>query len=134
MTTKQIWEICVRISFSLIFAGCFHLGWMSSFILATRLNNSILNAVLWLLAPVIIASGFTVGIMVFERVFRKSRTKFLKIYLYPLIGCVIGAASLYWIGPMLIVFGMFGLGTVSIFVRELLSYSTRFGERRHSCR
>jgi hypothetical protein len=40
--------------------------------------------------------------------------------IWPLIGCSLGAAAVFWFGPMLIVFGMFVAGTASVVVREVL--------------
>jgi hypothetical protein len=37
-----------------------------------------------------------------------------------MIGCAIGAAVVYWFGPMLIVFGMFAAGTASVALREVM--------------
>ena len=53
-----------------------------------------------------------------QRFTKEKQSKFQRIFLWPLIGCTVGAVCVFWFGPMLIVFGMFGLGTLSIAVRE----------------
>ena len=66
------------------------------------------------------AAGFAVGVTMAERLGKKGRTSFIRIYVWPLVGCAIGAAVVYPFGPMLIVFGMFAAGTASVLVREIV--------------
>lgn len=107
-----------RVACSLLCAGMFYFAWMAAFFLAAGLESPTMEASLWLLAPVITAAGFTVGIIVSERLTRTERSRFLRTFMWPLIGCAIGAGAVYWFGPMLIVFGMFACGTVSVALRE----------------
>ncbi len=51
---------------------------------------------------------------------REGGMTFFQIYIWPLIGCSIGAGAVYWFGPMLIVFGMFVVGTASVALREMV--------------
>lgn len=113
-----------RIACSLLCAGIFYFAWMAAFLLATRLRSPTMETILWLLAPVITAAGFALGIVIPERITRDGKSDFLRIFIWPLIGCAIGAAVVYWFGPMLIVFGMLVVGTGSIVLREVL-LSTR---------
>ncbi len=43
---------------------------------------------------------------------------FLETYKWCLAGCVIGAGIVWVFGPMLIVFGMFAIGTLSVVLHE----------------
>ena len=118
MDPRTLWGALGRVAFSLLCAGASYSVWLAAFLLTTKLESSIVEAILFLLAPVLTAAGFTVGILVLERRTGKGRTRFLRIFIWPLIGCAIGAGVVYWFGPMLIVFGMFAAGTVSVALRE----------------
>jgi hypothetical protein len=95
---------------------------MAAFLLNARLDSSVVEAILWLLAPVITAAGFATGIAVRERLAGPKRSRFLRILLWPLIGCAIGAGLVYSFGPMLIVFAMLLTGTASIALREVVGF------------
>ena len=120
MRGRDLWEAVLRLVSSLLGAGLFYLAWMAAFLVATRSGSVAAETVLWLLAPVITAAGFAVGITVAERLAKNERTSFIRIYVWPLVGCAIGAGVVYPFGPMLIVFGMFAVGTVSVAVREVM--------------
>ena len=122
MDLRRCWKAIVRIALSLLCAVIFYLAWMAVFILTTRLDSPAVETMLWLLAPVITAAGFATGIAARERLAGKTRTRFLSIFLWPLIGCAIGAGIVYWFGPMLIVFAMFFTGTASIALREVVGF------------
>jgi len=122
MDLRRFWKAIVRIAFSLLCAVIFYLVWMAAFLLTTRLDSAVVEAMLWLLAPVITAAGFAVGIAVRERLAAQRRSRFLRIFLWPLIGCAIGAGIVYWFGPMLIVFAMLLTGTASIALREVVGF------------
>jgi len=110
---------------SLLFGGMAYLAWMATFIFVTKKNIPIIETPLWLLAPVITAMGFTLGIMIIERPINTSIRGFLHIYWWPLIGCALGALVVYWYGPMLIVFSMLLAGELSIIAREVLKFRNR---------
>jgi len=57
--------------------------------------------------------------------------KFLNIFKWSLAGCAIGAGSVVWFGPMLIVFGMFLVGTASVALREVVRIRKESDERRN---
>lgn len=109
-----------RVAFSLLCAGIFYSLWLGAFILFAESGRSFVKVIGWLSAPVATATGFTTGIVILEHLARKSRPNFFHIFIWPLIGCAIGAAAVYWFGPMLIVFGMFAAGTASVVLRELV--------------
>jgi len=123
MDTLDLRGALLRLASSLLGAGVFYFAWMAAFFAATRSGSVIAETVLWLLAPVMTAGGFAVGITVAERLGKKGRTSFIRIYVWPLVGCAIGAGVVYPFGPMLIVFGMFAAGTVSVAVREVVRRS-----------
>jgi len=57
--------------------------------------------------------------------------KFLNIFKWSLAGCAIGAGSVVWFGPMLIVFGMFVVGTAGVALREVVRIRKESDERRN---
>ena len=95
--------------------------------LALSLESPAVEDILWLLAPVIAAAGFATGVMLRERLAGKKQHCFLRIFLWPLIGCAVGAGTVYQFGPMLIVFAMLFTGTASIALREAVGF-LRSGE------
>ena len=119
MDIRCLWGPLLRVTFSLLCAGLFYTGWLAVFLLSARLGNSVVEVIGWLLAPVVTAAGFTAGLMIMERLTRRGETKFLRLFIWPLIGCAVGAGTVYWFGPMLIVFGMFMAGTASVALREV---------------
>ena len=123
MDLGYLWQALARLAFSLLCAGVFHCVWLAAFLLTTKLDSPVVEVILWLLAPVITAAGFAAGIAILERLTGASRTKFSRIFRWPLIGCAIGAGVVYWFGPMLIVFGMFAVGTASVALREVAKFS-----------
>lgn len=127
MDPRRFWKALVRIAVSLLCAIVFYLVWMVAFLLTTRLESRVAETILWLLAPVITATGFATGIAVRERLSGKARPHFLRIFLWPLIGCAIGAVIVYPLGPMLIAFSMLAAGTASMALREVAGY---FGTRQ----
>jgi hypothetical protein len=112
--------VAVRIASSLLGAGVFYGAWMAAFLLATKLHSPAVEAILWLLAPVITAIGFAAGVVIAQRITGNGRDGFLRVFVWTLIGCAIGAGIVYWFGPMLIVFGMFAAGVVSVALREVV--------------
>jgi len=124
MDLRRFWRALVRIAFSLLCGSIFYSAWMAVFLLVTRVDSPVVETILWLLAPVIAAAGFATGIAIMERLSEKKRPSFLRIYIWPLIGCAVGAGIVYWFGPMLIVFAMLAAGTASIALREVVGFFT----------
>jgi hypothetical protein len=110
-----------RIAASVLSAGVFYLGWMAVFITASKTGSSVLRGIGWLSAPVVTALGFAAGIWLAERLTGAGKARFSHIFVWPLVGCAVGAGVVFWFGPMLIVFGMFLAGTASVIFREVLS-------------
>ena len=117
---RYLWGVLAKVAASVLFAGVFYFVWMATFLFTIKLDNFAVELILWIVAPVVTAVGFAAGIAVFERLSNRSRTRFLHIYRWPLMGCIIGAGVVYWFGPMLIVFGMFATGTASVVLREVI--------------
>jgi hypothetical protein len=124
---RRLRRAFARVVLSLFCASVFYFIWMGAFILSARLESSVVEVVIWLLAPVVTATGFAAGIVIFDRLTGTSETGFLSLFVWPLIGCAIGAGIVFWFGPMLIVFGMFAAGTAGVVLREI-ALSTRNGK------
>jgi hypothetical protein len=110
----------VKAAFALVCGGISYLIWLAAFLIAPRLANPVVEALLWVLAPVETALGFAVGVAILEPRTRKGIGSFLRIFVWPLVACTLGAVAVYWFGPMLIVFSMLAAGTASVFLREVL--------------
>ena len=107
---------------SLLGGGIFYYFWMSTFLLSHRAAGPTVEALLWVLAPIVTATGFMVGAAILEPAARTG-PGFLRLLRWPLVGCALGAGAVYWLGPMLIVFGMLMAGTLSIALREVIALS-----------
>ena len=82
-----------------------------------------------LTAPVLTAVGFALGLRVVERLTRRPRSTFLGTYLYAWAGGTVGTVVMYPFGGMMAGFGLFGLGTAMMLLRELVLYR----EERAAC-
>ncbi len=112
------WKRVLRVCVSALFGGILYSAWLTIFLLASR-ESRFLETALWLLAPIAAALGFLVGMALFDRVARIDEPSYLKAFPWPLAGCILGAVVVFWFGPMLIVFSMLGLGTLSVAAREV---------------
>ena len=72
-----------------------------------------------MLAPVVTAVGYAVGLRMGERLLTQRKTDFLRILVWPLVGCTLGAIALCWIGPMWVGIGTFIGGAASVVLREV---------------
>ena len=126
MNLKCFFGLFVRIIISVIFAGIFYIGWMAIAIPVLKSGPLFAKALCWLSAPVVTASGFACGIAIFELLPGTRKSKARDIILWPLAGCTIGAAVVFYFGPMLIAFAMFALGTAGIFTKEIISIKRQF--------
>jgi len=128
---KRLRRTLTRVLCSLFCAGVFYAVWLAFFLESVRPGNATAPAALWLSAPLVTAAGFAAGIALHERLTEQSRDPFLRIFLWPLIGCAAGAGAVFWFGPMLIVFGMFGAGTAAVVLREVVVHLSRDERRDH---
>jgi FtsH-binding integral membrane protein len=63
-------------------------------------------------------SGVGLGIYMFNQKVDHEGDSFVRILVWLLFGCTIGALVVYWLGSKLIVFAMLVGGLVSVAVRE----------------
>jgi hypothetical protein len=73
-----------------------------------------------LIAPVVTAVGFALGLRVAERLTQRRRAGIRGAFLWPLAGCIAGTLMMFPFGGMLAGFGLFGLGTATLLIREVL--------------
>ncbi len=121
MTKKRLVAVLGRVAPSVIFAGVFYTGWMAVAIPITKsgFGGSAAQAVMWILAPIVTGLGFAAGLKIFELLTSSYKTGFWEIYMWSLAGCAIGCGIVWGFGPMLIVFGMFVIGTLSVVLHEV---------------
>lgn len=120
MSLRHLWTIALVTVLSLVGAGIFYAAWLAAFLAFARPDGPTTQPLVWLSAPVVTALGFTAGVVALKRLRGAPDTGFLRILVWPLVGCVVGAGAVYWFGPMLIVFGMFAAGAVAVVLREVL--------------
>jgi len=66
------------------------------------------------------AISVATGLWIAYRLLSRGRERVLQLWVWPFVGCSVGAAAVFWFGPMLIVFGMFATGTLSVALREVV--------------
>ena len=120
MDSRSILKSLATLAASILFAGVFFFGWLAVFIPAFKMNITSLKVVGWLSAPLVTALGFGTGLWIVERRLAGRQSSFLRVLIWPFVGCSVGAAAVFCFGPMLIVFGMFVAGTASVLLREAL--------------
>ena len=114
-------RLLTRSIFSLLAAGFTYLLWLGIF-LSADLSNNLIEIALTILAPVFTSFGFALSIFIMERLSKERSTKFLLIFLWTLAWCSVGAFVTNLFGPMLIVFGIFIMGALSVVLREVIIY------------
>ncbi len=127
MTTRRLLAIVARVALSILLAGVFYTAWMAVAIptIKAGFGGWIVKAVLWFLAPIVTGFGFALGPKVSELLSPAARKSSLwKLYKWCLAGCAIGGGVLWLFGPMLIVFGMFATGTLTVGVHAVISSTT----------
>ena len=107
------------VAVSILVAGFFHIGWLAAFIPAAKSGVMALKILGWIAAPVVTALGYATGLRMGERLLTTRKTDFLQIFVWPLVGCTLGAVALSWLGPMWIGIGTFVGGAVSVMLREV---------------
>ena len=94
MTGGHLWQVIVKTGVAVVCAGLFHSLYLAVFLTTFRSCGSVLRGLLWIAAPVANATGFAVGIWFCER--RNDRPhRFIRILLWPLVACSLGAAAVY---------------------------------------
>ena len=120
MNLKCLFGLFVRVIISVSFAGIFYVGWMAVAIPVLKSGLLLAKALCWLSVPAVTGAGFTSGVAIFELLPGTRKNRLRDIVLWPLAGCAIGAAVVFFFGPMLIVFAMFALGAASILAKEIV--------------
>lgn len=111
-----------RIGAALLGAGLFNFVWLVVFLLAAgKPPRGPIAILLWCIAPIITALGFSYGTIVFNHLRKSGQRRLTEILPWPLIGCILGAAIVFPFGPMFIGAGMFALGGAAIVLREALA-------------
>jgi len=103
---------------SFLGAFLFNVPWLILFISFGKLPGGIIRIVLWCIAPLVIASGYSYGIIVYDRVVFSNRDSFLLILPWALLGCVSGEIVALSSGPMVIGLSIFTLGGIGALLRE----------------
>jgi hypothetical protein len=119
---KRLATALFRVGVSLLFGATFYIGWLAIFLAAFKDSGTSVKVVLWVIAPIVTAAGFAVGLMAGRRLCGIRREAFFRTFAWPLVGCVLGAVLVVWFGPMLIVFGMFLFGTGTVALREAVEF------------
>jgi hypothetical protein len=126
MNYRLMLKSAVCLAISVVSAGLLSFGW-----LALVVNTGIVFSppLRFLSIPVVMGLGFATGMWIGERFLQTRTSRFRQILVWPLIGCSVGAALSSWISMylrvivsplVLIVFGGFIVGTVSVALREWL--------------
>ncbi|MHB8863271.1 MAG: hypothetical protein ACYC6N_12750 [Pirellulaceae bacterium] len=119
MNTKLLLKPLILVTVSVLVAGVFHIGWLAAFIPAAKSGITALKILGWLSAPVVTAVGYALGLWMGERLHTTRKIDFLRIFVWPWVGCSLGAAALSWIGPMWVGIGIVIGGTASVMLREV---------------
>jgi hypothetical protein len=124
MTERRLLAIVARVVLSVLLAGVFYTGWMAVAIPTTKseFGGLAVKAILWILAPIVTGFGFALGPKTFDLLSPAvGNNSFWKVYKWSLISCAIGGGVVCIFGPMLIVFGMFVAGTLSVVAHEVIT-------------
>ncbi len=116
---KPLLKPLALVSVSILVAGVFHIGWLAAFIPAAKSGVMLLKIFGWISAPIVTTLGYAVGLFVGERLLNQRKTNFLRVFVWPLVGCSLGAVALSWLGPMWIGIGIFVGGAASAVFREV---------------
>ena len=122
MTARGLLAITLRVARSVLFAGVFYTGWMAVAIptIKSGFGGLVVKVLLWIVAPAITGFGFALGPAVFDLLSPAAHEhSFWKTYKWSLVSCAIGGGVFCIFGPILIVFGMFTAGVLSIALQEM---------------
>jgi len=112
----------VRLVFAVVGGGLLYAAWLVVVLGTMSQPPEPRPFLVMLTAPIVTALGFALGTVLGERITRGYRVRLSRAIRWPLVGCMVGALLVYPFGPMLIVFGMFGLGIVAVATREAWAY------------
>jgi hypothetical protein len=120
LKSDPAWILLAKLIASLLGAGIAYSIWLATLLWSAGEDRSVVSGYFWILAPITTAAVFAIGIAGIEQLLKSGKSRFINIFTWSFFGCSIGAAAVYWFGPMLIVFGMFAAGTVTIALREII--------------
>lgn len=95
--------------------------WLFLFLLYAR-DGGPMRPVLWVLAPIVTALGFTCGVALVERPWERRGVSLARSLGWPLAGCVIGGVITAAFGPMWIGMGLLvggGLSVATLMLRSV---------------
>jgi hypothetical protein len=95
-----------------------YLTWLAAFLGMNALGQTDAQGALWVLSPIVTGIGFAAGYTLMKRKAGYAETRMRHVLPWPVAGCAIGAAAVYWFGQMLIVFAMLLVGAGSICLME----------------
>ncbi len=119
-----LWRSVVRVAIAALVGAAFHAAWVALFIFTVSQGASgVVRAILWLIAPIVTAVGFGLGLTLLQRQHPQPRTGFARAFVTALSGCAIGAVIMSPIGPMFVGFGVLGGGTVAVAIWVVSDHS-----------
>ena len=114
-----------KLFLSFLFGVVAYVLWLAAFLLLAGWDGGTVGALLWLAAPAVTALGFTVGISYYNRWSGAEPESFRRVFVWPFVGCTLGAIAVYWLGPMLIVAGLLVAGLLGTVAREFVARRRR---------
>jgi len=99
-------------------AVLFNFVWLVLFISFGKSPGDLLRIMLWCSAPVIIACGYSFGIIVYDRFVFNNPGYFLYTFSRVLFGCVLGEIVALSSGSMVIGLSIFSFGGIAVLLRE----------------
>ena len=111
-----------RFAVSVVSGAAFYLAWMAVFLVSRPCHSPLFRGLLWILAPIATGLGFSAGAALFVRFRHLDHLPLRRLYGYPLTACSVGAAVVFPLGPMLIVFGMCLLGSLAMLLFEVADF------------
>jgi hypothetical protein len=117
-----------RLITSFIGAFLFNIPWLVLFISFGKSPGEIIRVVLWCMAPLIVAIGYSCGIVIYNRIVSIKSDSLLLILPWPLFGCILGEIITVSSGPMVTGLSIFIFGGIAVLLREVgMIYKKRRG-------
>ena len=120
MPRRRLLDAAVRAGGAFLGGGAIYAAWLALFLALTKLDNFLIARLLWVAAPIATGVGCAVGAWAGAHL-RHTELSIWDVWPWSVTGCVIGALTVFWYGPMLIVFTMLAGGTVAVALREVAS-------------
>jgi hypothetical protein len=117
--TEQMRGLPLRVAASLLGGIAMNVLWLVAVLTSMPRPASPIPLAVMMTVPAATAIGFGVGTLVAERGMRCRETTIAQAFLWPLVGCTVGAVLVYPFVPMLIGTGTLAVGTGAVVAREL---------------